>query len=381
MPGTNIEKMEVRAREARAVRKIVLVITVAFGVLFLSACIGGYFYISHALAPVDPDSDKKKVVEIPLGSTVAEIAAILEKEGVIHSATIFRYYVRYKNESGFQAGTYQLSPSMSVSEIIAALKKGKVYKQPVFRMTIPEGLWMTDIAAIIAEKTGLSKGDILKKMKDRQYVRNHFYDEYDFLTSEIFNEKIIYPLEGYLFPATYAFYENDPSLETVISKMLAKTGEVLKKVNIKQEKGKMSIHEVLTLASLIEEEATKKADRKKISSVFYNRMEEGMLLQFDPTVKYALQSKEPLSKQDLRVDSPYNTYRYKGLPPGPIANPGLSSIKAALHPANTEYKYFFARVNGQVLFSKTYEEHLRIVRKYDDEWERYFKKRKQNTAS
>ena len=178
------------------------------------------------------------------------------------------------------------------------------------------------------------------------------------LTDEIFQKDIKYPLEGYLFPATYDFEEEKPSLETIVTAMLKQTEKVLQEYEAQMTEQEFSAHKLLTMASLLEEEATAKVDRSKIASVFYNRLDVGMPLQTDPTVLYAKgEHKNSVYYKDLEVNSPYNTYKYKGLPPGPIANAGKASIKAALEPDKTDYLYFLATPEGDVLYSQTLAEH------------------------
>ena len=184
----------------------------------------------------------------------------------------------------------------------------------------------------------------------------------ELLTDEILDEQIRYPLEGYLFPATYPFYKEDPTVEEIAVSMLNKSNEVLQEYREQGAALGFSVHDLLTMASLIEEEATQQVERAKIASVFYNRMETGMPLQTDPTVLYAMgEHKERVYYKDLEFESPYNTYLHKGLPPSPIANSGVSSLDAVVSPEETDYFYFIATPEGQVLFSKTYEEHLQKV--------------------
>jgi UPF0755 protein len=180
----------------------------------------------------------------------------------------------------------------------------------------------------------------------------------DLLTTDILNPNIKYPLEGYLFPATYPFYKPNPTVEEMVVTMLEQTRKVITPYLAELSKEEFTAHQLLTMSSLIEEEATQKADRKDISSVFYNRIEQEMPLQTDPTVLYAQgKHKERVLYEDLEVDSPYNTYKHKGLPPGPIANAGKDSIEAAINPSETKYLYFLATSGGDVIFTKTLDEH------------------------
>lgn len=359
------QKMLERQSEARVVRRIVFIIALILFIIVGAVAGGGYFYIKSAVEPADPDNHKEKQIEIPIGSSASSIGRILEKNGIIKDARVFKYYVKLKNETGFMAGDYAMSPSMTLPEIITSLKTGKVVDEVVFKMTIPEGKQLEQIAAIIAEKTNRNAEDVFKKLNDKEFIKTLMAKYPDLLTEEIFNKNIKYPLEGYLFPATYSFYKEDPSIEEIVTVMLNKTVSVLKDYRAEMEEQNMSVHQLLTMASLIEEEATEKVDRDQISSVFYNRLKVGMPLQTDPTVLYAQgEHKSKVVYKDLEIDSPYNTYKYPGLTPGPIANAGISSIEAALIPADSDYLYFLATSTGEVLFSKTLQEHNQKKAKY-----------------
>ncbi len=352
------QKMIERQSEARLVRKIVLIIAIIL-VITVGAIAGvGYFYIKSAIQPVDPDNKKEKIVEIPIGSSSTGIGKILENNGIIKDARIFKYYVKFKNETGFMAGEYTLNPSMTIPEIINSLKTGKLQEELVFKLTIPEGKQLEQIAGIIAEKTNRSAAEVMKQLNDPSMIKSLMGKYPDLLTEDILDKDIKYPLEGYLFPATYSFYKENPTIEEIITPMLDKTVDVLDEYRIAMEERGFSVHELLTISSLIEEEATEKVDRNKIASVFYNRMETGMPLQTDPTVLYAQgEHKDKVLYKDLEIDSPYNTYKYPGLTPGPIANAGVVSIEAALVPDESDFLYFLATSTGEVLFSKTLEEH------------------------
>lgn len=371
-----LRNLEKRAEEARLVRKIVFFIVIAIIVVFLAVAGGGYYYVHSALQPANSNNHKKVKVDIPLGSSVSDIAHRLQQKGVIKSALVFHIYVKYKNDNGFQAGHYLLSPSMSINKIINDLQKGRS-QATALKLTFPEGLWMTDVADIIAANTNLNKQEILAKMKDRAYIKKTYMKDYPFLKKVILKPGIRYPLEGYLFPATYSFTKKNPSLDTIIRKMLNKTQAVLQEYQPQIAKSKKSVHQILTIASMIQKESVNKLYRRGISSVFYNRLKKGMPLQSDPTVDYAVHKHHvQLAISQLSVKSPYNTYANKGLPIGPIANPGQKAIQAALNPLKTDDLYFYARPNGKVEFAKTYSAFLQIKNKYQGEWAKY-KKNKQ----
>lgn len=355
-----------RKDEAAIVRKIVARISVAVLLLFAITAIGGYIYVKSALKPLDNKSDEEIRVEIPVGSSTNSIGRLLEEKGVIKNASVFKYYVKLNNISGFQAGTYTFSPSMTLKEISGNMQSGILAAKPLYKITIPEGYSLDQIAGLIAEKTGTTKKSVMERL-DSDEVIKEFQNKYpDLLTNDVFAKHIKHPLEGYLYPATYSFYEQDLQPETIVDPMIEKTAQVLGRFHGEIAEKKKSVHELLTMASIVEKEATEKADRHMISSVFNNRLKENMPLQTDPTVLYALgKHKDHTLYKDLKVDSPYNTYKVKGLPPGPIASAGESSIEAALHPADTQYLYFLAEYgSGKVHYSESLKEHNELKAKY-----------------
>ncbi|NGP43462.1 endolytic transglycosylase MltG [Bacillaceae bacterium SIJ1] len=356
-----------RIKEAGTVRKIVSVLFAIFIIGVVCLVIGGYVYIKSSLTAVAPESDEIIDVSIPIGSTAGSIGHILEDNGLIKDATVFKYYVRYKNEQGFQAGDYQLSPSMNVEGIISQLKTGTVIQEPEFKMTVPEGYTVIQIAEIMSKHVDHSPEDIIQVMDDPETVK-YLQEKYpQVLPDDIFAEDVKHPLEGYLYPATYSFYESTPTVEAMLEKMVSQTHKVVSRF---QPHDEYSLHEWLTFASLVEKEATAKVDRHKIAGVFQNRLDTGMPLQTDPTVLYALERHQVrIYLDDLAVESPYNTYQNQGLPPGPISNAGMSSLEAAMNPEETDSFYFYARPNGEVLFSETLNEHNTIKNQYQSEWE------------
>ncbi|WP_235864003.1 endolytic transglycosylase MltG [Sutcliffiella halmapala] len=352
------EKLKEKHHEAKIVRRIVFTVFVILMLALTGVIGGGYFYIKNALKPVNENVETTEKIEIPIGSSPRTIGVILEDNGVIRDAKIFRYYVKFKNESGFQAGEYAFSPAMTLDEIIEQLKQGRVHQDVVFQLTIPEGRQLEQIALILSNRTNHEAEDFLEVVNDPDFVAK-MIDKYpSFLSEDVLNENVKYPLEGYLFPATYPFYVEDPTVEEIIETMLQKTKEVMDEYANDMRAKDFTPHQLLTMASLIEAEATNQTDRELIASVFYNRLAIDMPLQTDPTVLYALgEHKERTLYEHLEVDSPYNTYLNKGMPPGPIANAGTSSIDAALVPAESEFYYFLATPDGEVLFNETLDEH------------------------
>lgn len=355
-----------RGQEARIVRRIVSVICLLFLIATMTVGYLGFRYVSLALQPLDPENTKLTDITIPIGSSTTTIGKILEENGIIKDANIFKYYVKFNNISGFQAGNYQFSPAMTLEEITASLQTGKIILEPIFHITIPEGYTLEQIAERIAKHTEHTEEEILKTMDDPNFIKELQRKYPDLLTDEIFDERLRHPLEGYLFPATYPFYEENPSIEYIIETMLKQTRTVIQPYKAMLDEMDMKVHELLTFSSLVEKEAPKEEDRRLIASVFYNRLEIDMPLQTDPTVAYAIgQHLERTLDEHLAVDSPFNTYKYKGLPPGPIANSGKTSIIAVLDPAESDYLYFLAEYGTDTVhYSKTLAEHEEKAKKY-----------------
>ncbi|MEK4028720.1 endolytic transglycosylase MltG [Pseudobacillus sp. FSL P4-0506] len=349
----------------RRLRKAIFFAIILFLLLIGGLAAGGYFFIQSALEPVNKADHTPVQVNIPIGSSLSVIAEKLEQKGIVKNAEVFKYYVKYKNEDNFQAGEYSFTPSMTMDELIKSLKTGKVIGQGQVKITVPEGYQLTQIAAVIGKQTGHSASDVLKVMNDRVFIQEMMKKYPELLTEEVLAKNIKYPLEGYLYPATYHYGNKNKPVKEIVEDMLEKTDSVLVQYRTAMAAKKMSTHKLLTLSSLIEEEATEKADRHKISSVFYNRLAAGMPLQTDPTVLYALgKHKKRVLYEDLKVNSPYNTYKVKGLTPGPIGNSGVSSMEAALNPENTDFLYFLASPAGDVYYAKTLEEHSKLKEKY-----------------
>jgi len=363
-----IEKMKIRKKEGRVVRRIVTIVTLVILLIVGIVGVSGYFYVKSALEPIDSEATAEIPVEIPMGSGISTISSILEENGVIKNGRIFKYYTKFKNESNFQAGDYIMTQSMTLDEIIESLKTGKVYREPVFSITVPEGLTLEQISEIIAKNTEYTADEVMGLVTSEEFIRNMIATYPDLITEDVLNSNIRYALEGYLYPSTYPFYEEKPSLQEIVTTMVSLTNDVVMQYTGLLEDKQMTPHQLLTFASLLEEEATAQTDRETIASVFYNRLEAEMPLQTDPTVLYALGShKDRVLYEDLEVDNPYNTYVIQGLPPGPIANAGKVSIEAALNPTDTDYLYFLADTEGNNHFAKTYDEHLQNINKFLDQ--------------
>ncbi|MEJ8766610.1 endolytic transglycosylase MltG [Oceanobacillus sp. HCA-5259] len=362
------ENRNARGEEARTVRKIVSIVLLVLIIILVISGLVGYFYVKSALEPVEADSEEKVEVEIPIGSTSSTIATILEENGIIKNGLIFRFYIKLKNESDFQAGVYTFSPAMSMDEIIESLKNGKIVLETAHRVTIPEGLTIEQIAEIYADQFSFTSEEFLEKVNDEKYIKQLIKDYPLILTDDILNEEIRYPLEGYLFAITYDFYEEDPSIETIVEMMLDQTQAVVSQHFEEIEELDLTMHEAITFASIIEKETGHIDQRNEIAGVFYNRLEAGMPLQTDPTVLYAQgEHKDRVLYEDLEIESPYNTYYVEGLPVGPISNFAESSLEAVLNPVESDYYYFLHDHEGNIHYAETLEEHNQNKKNMNDE--------------
>lgn len=361
-------KRDIRKKETSIIKKIMKYFMIALLVIVI---IGGFFtwnYIKGETQPVDTAQTELVSFEIEQGASVKEVSKALEKEGIIRNSKLFNFYLKFKNVSGFKSGLYHVSKSMTLDEIIAELSgQGKDKDQNATKVLIREGEQLTEIAKEVEKSTKYSAEDFMAKVQDEDFLR-YLVQKFPKLLTQSYNGyQVKYVLEGYLFPATYDMNDSK-TLQMLITEMVAKTDEVMSKYYDKILASDYTLQEIMAMASLIEKEGTKLEDRKKISSVFHNRIKENMKLQTDVSVQYALgEHKEALSLEDLEVDSPYNLYQNYGVGPGPYNSPSEDSIVAALEPEKTDYLYFLADIHTkEIYYAKTYEEHLELKAKYID---------------
>jgi len=305
--------------------------------------------------PVNPFDLSMKKIEVPRGSSVRGTQQILVSRGLLPRWSLFRPIVKLLGlQNRIQAGVYLLSPSDPLPRVIAKLVVGETVPPLEARVTFPEGTSIYKMGKIM-ESNGFSDWRDFQGLVNEGItagLRGKFWNIFKYVPSE--------SLEGYLYPDTYQFFLN-ASAEVLAAAMVERFDQVVMPYwESNKQKTKFGLHEILTLASIIEKEAQKPEERSVIASVFYNRLKIGMPLAADPTIKYALENpSKKVFYDQLNVKSPYNTYKVRGLPPGPICNPGLASIKAALFPAKTEYLFFVAKADGSHAFSKTWQQHQR----------------------
>ncbi|WP_066637750.1 endolytic transglycosylase MltG [Desulfolucanica intricata] len=305
-------------------------------------------------SPVTPDKKKDIVLQIPSNTNADKIANMLYQQGLIKQPWIFSIYARYSGaDSQLKAGEYILNNGQSIPEIVQTLIRGPLN---VFSITIPEGYTVQQVADLLVKK-GLTDS--------ASFYETVAYEDfpYPFLRELAAGE---HRLEGYLFPDTYHVGSNSDS-KLIVDMMLKRFDGVINELNYVQKAEAMglTLHEAVTIASMIEREAKYDSERSLIAGVIYNRLNLGMPLQIDATVQYALgTNRSKLYYKDLETESPYNTYKVNGLPPGPIASPGRASLIAAVNPQKTDYLYYVAKPDGTHIFAETLSEHNQNKMKY-----------------
>lgn len=312
----------------------------------ISASVGlGYF----ALNVPAGDQSFQRVITIPEGASLLQVAQLLNDEGLLRTQWTFIWMGRLTGmDRKVIPGEYALHAGLRPTEILSKILAGQVVRHSV---TIPEGYTIDQIASLLSGKDLVDQEEFLRLVTDEDFIGR--------LNLSVSN------LEGYLFPDTY-FFTRPIQPQDIIRTFVNRLNETLTpELRARAKEWGMTVQEVLTLASLIEKEAKLPDEHVLISGVFHNRLRQGMPLQSDPTVIYALEAFDgDLRKKDLAVESPYNTYRVTGLPPGPIGNPGAAAIKAALYPSRTNFLYFVSRNDGSHEFSATLAEHNLAVEKY-----------------
>ncbi len=328
------------------------IFALVFAIVVLIAAYAGYRWSKSELSEA-ASINGELVVEIPQNASVSESISIMNESGLLKPSWFYdflaKFYARF-NSRGVKAGLYRFKSGSTNEEILKAIFDGT--HQNIVSVTYPEGVTVERIAEISAANFNFTKEEFLELANSRKTRK-----QWEIKASS---------LEGFLFPSSYEFYA-DASADDVLNKLI-RTQEKLwnEKFEDLAERRGMTRLEVLTLASIIEAETSVDKERPIVSGVYHNRLERGMLLQADPTVQYALKGKKRLTYSDLKTNNQYNTYKYPGLPPGPINCPSEASIEAALKPAEHKYLFFVAKGDGsgEHYFSSTNKQHQRYVSKY-----------------
>lgn len=344
------------------------IILMLFLVIIIAA-VAGFAWYNLSIKPVQSESEKV-VVEIDYGSGISNIADKLEENGVIRNAMAFKIYCKINNRTLIKAGKYEFDKNMTIDQILSMVEQENIVDETV-TITFPEGKSIKWIANIIAENTNNTENDVYELVKNEEYL-DSLIEKYWFITREIKDDDIYYSLEGYLYPDTYIFADENVTVESIFEKMLDKMNSVLTPYQKEIEDSDFSVHEVLTLASVVELEAKNEEDRAGVASVFINRLDRNMALQSDVTTYYGLQlamDERELTAQELNDNNGYNTRASSmagEIPVGPICIVSESSIKAILNPDTTDDLYFVADKNGKVYFSETNDEHEEKIQELKD---------------
>lgn len=355
-----------KKKKKRYVFLKILILIVICMITFMICANYGYRYIVAGTQQANQEitEDTGIVFKIPSGARTVNIADALKAQGFINNTTIYRLMSKIMGfDNAYKAGNYLISKDMNYYALMIRLA-GEPLKNPTKDIMIPEGRTLLETVQVLSGQGYVDEEKFLKICEQK-------LEQYPFLKDLKVSDARKYPLEGYLYPDTYKMDEGWTE-EQLILRMLDEFNRVFTQeyYNRAEELG-MTVDEVITLASLIEAEALYPADYKKISSVFHNRLKSNniRLLQSDTTIQYArvyagLGRTSTVLNKDLEIDSPYNTYKYEGLPPGPVCSPRIDAIEAALYPEKTNYYYFFAAPDGTNIYNETYEGHINDQKKY-----------------
>lgn len=352
-------------------KKIIIGIVVAIVALI----IGVVVWYNVSLSPVKKNELANEEglvrVEIPEGYGINKISKLLKDKGVIKNELALKLHIKLNNKTSLKAGKYDFNINESAKQIIDHVVNGEVTKEEI-KITFVEGKNMRSIAKTIASKTNNTEEDVFNLLKDKEYI-NSLIEKYWFLTDEIQDDRIYYPLEGYLLPDTYIFENKEVDVKTIFNIILNYTDKYLSKYKDIIEQSDLTMHQVLTLASMAELEGKTLEDREEIIGVFFNRLDKGMTLGSDVTTYYAFKvdmGDRNLTKKEIATENPYNT-RVSSMagkiPVGPICNPSKEAIEATFNWKETDAYYFVADKNGKVYFTRNNDEHLKKIRELKDD--------------
>lgn len=344
---------------------------VVIGIVVLAALIlllgGGFFYYSSNTSAISSKSETI-TFEVVSGDSIDSITKRLEEQKIIKSAFATKLNAKLNGLQDIKAGSFSLDKSWDSKKILQVLTDAKEAKGNEVTITFREGIWAKDIAVELEKQLGIPATQFIELWNDDAYLKE-LIAQYDFLSEELLNDQVRVKLEGYLFPETYSFAK-DATTKEITKTFLDHFESVYTKYKDDIAKSGKSLHDIITLASIVQYEASTPEDMKLVAGVFYNRMNVDMNLGSSVTVCYAMY--EDLTGPDdcevnTNIDSPYNTYIHKGLPIGPIENPGETAINAVLHPTDSEYLYFVADIygDGKVHYSKTLKEQEANIDKYN----------------
>lgn len=346
------------------------IIVSVLAVLLVGIFLVGFFY-NYWLSPVSKNNEPV-IVEIKSGS-IYSIGDTLYENNLIRNTLIYKIYVKVNHITDLKASTYEFNRNMKLKDIIALMQAGNAYNPDQITITFKEGLNIRKIAKVVEEETNNSYDDFINIMNDSEYI-DSLINKYWFLTDAIKNSKIYYPLEGYLFPNTYAFLNKDVSVKEIIETMLDEENKQLNNYKEQIEASELSVHEIMTLASIVELEGASADDRASVAGVFYNRIKDGWVLGSDVTTYYYLKIDDFKTSLNgnanlYTCDNAYNTRctSFVGLPVGPVSNPGHESIDAVINYKRHNYYYFVADCKGKTYLNKDATGHYNTIQRLKNE--------------
>lgn len=349
-------------------KKIIIGILLA-GVIIIalaSVYLGNLY--NQALKPLNLQDATIVQYTIEPGTSTKRVNEQLESLGLINNSMMANIIVKLNDWSHIQAGDYELSPSLTLEQMYQKFASGDVLEPNMVKVAIPEGYDLEYIAAKLSPIVGLTAEDLLAEWNNKDYL-TQLINDYWFLTDDVFKEGIRYPLEGYIYPATYSFKEQVYTVDELTHLLLDTTAKKLEPIKDLFANSSLSAHEVFALASVIEGETQNIEEMPIVAGVFFNRINSGMNLQSDMTVLYAQgEHAVRVTEAMTQIQSPYNTYVTAGIPIGPVSSPSVDAIKAVLEPEEHNYVYFiadmFGCVDGKTHFFETYDEHMAFYRSY-----------------
>lgn len=340
--------------------KVILIIFASLLVLAVGAAIFAWTYYKKGISAVSEKSEEV-IVTVESGQTATSVLYTLEDAGLLKDVFCGKVYLKLNGVGNIQANSYLLNKNMSLEEMFSVMENPSDEHIVRVSVTILDGCSISEIATTIAKALEMDETEVLTKLNEEAFVRT-LIDKYWFITEEVLKEGIKYPLEGYLYPETFLF-DNNVDLEQVIFASLDMMDKYLSEQKTKIEERGWSVHEFLTFTSIVERESLYDEDRPKIAGVFMNRLKANMRLQSDITVNYAWdRTGVDVLYSHLEIDSPYNTYKYGGLPIGPISTVSKVTMDACIDYEENGYYYFFAKQDGTVIYSKNLNEHNNAVK-------------------
>lgn len=338
-------------------------------IALLLVCIctaGSFLYYQVSLQSVSSTSEVVSF-EVKQGDSVSTVIEHLDEQDIIKSSFVSKLYARFHSLHNIKAGTFSLDKAWNTREVLEYLNDATNAGEDQVQITFREGIWAKDIAAALETKLGVSAQELLALWNDDTYLTT-LIEKYEFLNEDILQDEVRVKLEGYLYPETYSF-AMDATKEEITETFLDQFAKVYETIKADVSASRKSMQDIITMASMVQYEAKTEDDMYRISGVFQNRMDAGMTLGSSVTICYALYEEYEHAEDcevNSDIESPYNTYKYSGLPIGPILNPGKTAILAAIHPRESDDLYFMADIygDGTVYYAKTLEEHEANVNKY-----------------